>query len=159
MFFFLCPASVPRVGNCMFHIPVEKASDVYPPALVSYLLLSVRRETWWQPFQTTGSVSSALLPRSSGFSLFPFQAYSSKYLPVLSKCYCKVFQWDDSKYVYINRGNTLGYILLNPGVMWSVYHSVAAYPEHLNQLTWSCSVQQVEFYIMCKKSFFSERKS
>lgn len=50
---------------------------------------------------------------SSGFSPpSPFQTYSSQYLPVLSKCYCKVFQWDDSKYVYINRGNTLGYILL-----------------------------------------------
>lgn len=33
-----------------------------------------------------------LLPRLSGFSLSPFQAYSSQYLPVLSKCYCKVFQ-------------------------------------------------------------------
>lgn len=53
-------------------------------------------------------------------SLFPFQAYFSQYLPVLSKCYCKVFQWDDSKYVYINRGNTLGYILLNPCVAWSL---------------------------------------
>lgn len=48
----------------------------------------------------------------SSFSLFPFQTQSFQYLPVLSKCYCKVFQWDDSKYVYINRGNTLGYILL-----------------------------------------------
>lgn len=55
-------------------------------------------------------------------SFFPFQAYSSQYLPVLSKCYCKVFQWDDSKYVYINRGNTLGYILLTPCVAWSLYH-------------------------------------
>lgn len=26
------------------------------------------------------------------FLFFPFQAYSSQYLPVLSKCYCKVFQ-------------------------------------------------------------------
>lgn len=62
-----------------------------------------------------------LLPPLSGFSLSPFQAYSSQYLPVLSKCYCKVFQWDDSKYVYINRGNTLGYILLNPCVAWSLH--------------------------------------
>lgn len=62
-----------------------------------------------------------LLPPLFGFSLSPFQAYSSQYLPVLSKCYCKVFQWDDSKYVYINRGNTLGYILLNPCVVWSLH--------------------------------------
>lgn len=62
-----------------------------------------------------------LLPPLFGFSLSPFQAYSSQYLPVLSKCYCKVFQWDDSKYVYINRGNTLGYILLNPCVAWSLH--------------------------------------
>ena len=34
----------------------------------------------------------------------PFQPYSSQWLPVLSKCYRKVFQWDESKYVYINRG-------------------------------------------------------
>lgn len=63
-----------------------------------------------------------LLPTLSGFSLFPSQAYSfsSQYLLVLSKCYCKVFQWDDSKYVYINRGNTLGYILLNPCVASSL---------------------------------------
>lgn len=63
-----------------------------------------------------------LLPRLSGFSLSPFQTYSSQYLPVLSKCYCKVFQWDDSKYVYINRGNTLGYILLTSCVAWSLIH-------------------------------------
>lgn len=30
----------------------------------------------------------------------------------------KVFQWDDSKYVYINRGNTLGYILLTSCVVF-----------------------------------------
>lgn len=62
-----------------------------------------------------------LLPRLSSFSLSPSQTYSSQYLPVLSKCYCKVFQWDDSKYVYINRGNTLGYILLTSCVAWSLY--------------------------------------
>lgn len=67
-----------------------------------------------------------LLPRPSGFSLSPFQAYSSQYLPVLSKCYCKVFQWDDSKYVYINRGNTLGYILLTPCVAWSLYRLIVS---------------------------------
>lgn len=57
------------------------------------------------------------------FSLYSFQTYSSQYLPVLSKCYCKVFQWDDSKYVYINRGNTLGYILLTSCVVF-LYHLI-----------------------------------
>lgn len=96
------------------------SSSMFYFLFVLYLFLSIWLETRWQPFHLTGSVDSPSC-HVRQVSLSPFQTYSSQYLPVLSKCYCKVFQWDDSKYVYINRGNTLGYILLTPCVVWSLY--------------------------------------
>lgn len=107
LFIFFCMA------DCMSPYSVEKAGSYHPFLFVLYLFLSIRLETRWQPFPLTGS-SYSLSCHFCLVSLSPFQTYSSQYLPVLSKCYCKVFQWDDSKYVYINRGNTLGYILLTP---------------------------------------------
>lgn len=120
--YFFCPASVPfsLYGRLYVPVPCGESGLHHPFLFVLYLFQSIRLETRWQPFHLTGSVSSPSC-RSRLVSLSPFQTYSSQYLPVLSKCYCKVFQWDDSKYVYINRGNTLGYILLTPLVVWSLY--------------------------------------
>lgn len=126
-----CPPSIPFLckADCMCPPPMEKADSIRSPCFFYlfyiYFCLSGQRQDG-RRFHLTGSIT--LLPRLSGFSPSPFQAYSSQYLPVLSKCYCKVFQWDDSKYVYINRGNTLGYILLTLCVAWSLYRLLLFQP-------------------------------
>lgn len=137
-----------------FYVPIpcgesRLCTSIMFSKFVFYLFLSIWPETRRQPLRYDGLRRFTLLPCSSGFSLSPFQAYSSQYLPVLSKCYCKVFQWDDSKYVYINRGNTLGYILLTPCVAWClscllVYDVCRWLEKPALDLTWKTSINQLK---------------
>lgn len=138
-FFFLIPSPICHPGSifCPTSLPFSLCGTVSVPGPCGESSLHLSSMLSFSIFFVSISVYMAgdkmaailfdrlhqftLLPTLSGFSLSPSQAYSSsQYLPVLSKCYCKVFQWDDSKYVYINRGNTLGYILLNPCVASSL---------------------------------------
>lgn len=117
-FFFCstCPALPAFILNLILG-----GRHFYTSSPLLVLFLSLWLETRWQAISIGRCQHLPLLLVLSCFSLLPFQTYSSQYLPVLSKCYCKVFQWDDSKYVYINRGNTLGYILLTFCVVF-LYH-------------------------------------
>lgn len=117
-FLFLC-------RDRMSPYPVRKAGFIHPLIFIYFNLFYIyfclygeRQDGSHFTWRAASLLSSATFVWFLSFSIL---SILSQYLPVLSKCYCKVFQWDDSKYVYINRGNTLGYILLTYCVVWSVH--------------------------------------
>lgn len=98
-------------------------SRFYPPPCLGFLsIFAFSLWSGWRPCDSPFIWQIPLI--HPPVRLVSLLHSSSQYLPVLSKCYCKVFQWDDSKYVYINRGNTLGYILLTPCVASSLHISI-----------------------------------
>lgn len=95
--------------------PVEKAASTLHVFFCNLFCIYFCLHSWRQDGSRLVWQAPSICPPANFVWFLSFSIWSfSQYLPVLSKCYCKVFQWDDSKYVYINRGNTLGYILLNP---------------------------------------------
>lgn len=101
--------------------PVEKAASILHVFFCNLFCIYFCLHSWRQDGSRLVWQAPSICPPANFVWFLSFSIWSfSQYLPVLSKCYCKVFQWDDSKYVYINRGNTLGYILLNPRVALSL---------------------------------------
>lgn len=101
---------------------VEKAAPILHVSFCNLFCIYFCLYSWRQDGSRLVWQAPSIRPPANFVWFLSFSIWSfSQYLPVLSKCYCKVFQWDDSKYVYINRGNTLGYILLNPRVALSLY--------------------------------------
>lgn len=109
------------VARSLTQDPVEKAASILHVFFCNLFCIYFCLHSWRQDSSRLVWQAPSICPPANFVWFLSFSIWSfSQYLPVLSKCYCKVFQWDDSKYVYINRGNTLGYILLNPRVALSL---------------------------------------
>lgn len=118
----LCPAPTPcsLYGRLYVLMPCGQSRlslhppPPQPPFLNCFISFS-EPKTRWQPSHLPGSLHSLSCHVCLVSHFSPFQAYSpSSIFLFFLNVIVKVFQWDDSKYVYINRGNTLGYILLIP---------------------------------------------
>lgn len=121
LFFVLHLLLVLYMADCMSSCPVDKAGSTRTPPptpqapFLNCFISFSEPKTRWQPSHLPGSLHSLSCHVCLVSYFSPFQAYSpSSIFLFFLNVIVKVFQWDDSKYVYINRGNTLGYILLIP---------------------------------------------